>query len=145
MKTKNLIYLAGAAVIAYFLFKKKKTTTQTTSATVLQEASKAANDVLQIIPDVTEKISVMPDRPVFTPIKPRNTDLLQIEPIQDRPVILPIKNRNTELLPLEPMRVTQSELVDFAQISPTPASILSPDQLIRFETKAAKAQLMGVC
>lgn len=134
MKTKNLIYLAGAAVVAYFIFKKKKTATATAAATptILQEASKQANDILTIIPNLPAI-----EKPIR--IKEYTTPEVFEMPIQRNPPQLFLKP------PAEPIRITQSEVIDTPQLSPTPASILSPDQLIRFETKAAKAQLMGIC
>ena len=112
MKTKNLLYLAGAVLIAYYIFRKK--TPAATPPKILQAASDTASEILTTIPEIKEA----PARElVFLPSPPQRL----------------------------PISVTQSELVTEPQLSPTPASVLSPEQLIKFNTAAAKGQLMGVC
>jgi hypothetical protein len=130
MKTKTLLYLAGAAVAAYFIFRKKPTA-QTASANMLSEASRAANEILTMLPGASE-----------TPQPVRELPAPQLEIVSSPPMF------NAPYMPAittEPITVTQSELVNYPQLSPSPASVLSPDQLIKFNTAASKGQLMGVC
>ena len=115
MKTKNLLYLAGAVLVAYYIFRKKAPAAQTTTAKLLQSAKDTANDILTVIPTVKE-----------TPAQP--LEIVSSPAMQQLPI-----------------SITQSELVTKPQLSPTPASVLSPEQLTKFNTAAAKGQLMGVC
>lgn len=152
MKTKNLLYFAGAAIAAYFLFRKKPTA-QTASTNMLSEASKAANDILTMLPGGSEtpqpitelpapQLEIVSSPPLLSPPYKRYEPTPQLEIVSDpRTLYAPYMPGITT----EPINVVQSNLVDFPQLSPSPASVLSPDQLIRFNKAASKGQLMGIC
>jgi hypothetical protein len=136
MKKKTLLYLAGAAVAAYFIFRKKPTM-QTASANMLSEAKEAANNILTMLPGGSETPQPITELPAP-----------KLEIVSSPPLYSYIPYTKPPYVPnitTEPINVVQSNLVDFPQLSPSPASVLSPDQLIKFNKAATKGQLMGVC
>lgn len=141
MKTKNLLYLAGAAIAAYFIFRKKTPTAQTvstTSAAIINEAREIANDILKVIPGTSETPELIRELPT-----PKGKALpLQLEIVSSPPKFY---EPYMPAMTTEPITITQSETVNYPQLSPSPASILSPDQLIKFNRAATKGQLMGIC
>jgi len=144
MKTKNLIYFGAAALIVYFLFKKKKTTT-TTANEIITEAANTANDILTNFEPVIELPNGRPVIDLLPPpkeVKPLPVEPLPVEPDSN------FFEFNAPYMPadtIEPFAVTQSQTINYPQISPTPATVLSPEQLIRFNTDMQRGQLMGVC
>jgi hypothetical protein len=143
MKKKTLLYLAGAAVAAYFLFRKKPTM-QTASANMLSEAKEAANNILTMLPGGSETPQPITELPA--PQLKILSSPPKYSPTRELDMSIPfLKSPYMPNITTEPINVVQSNLVDFPQLSPSPASVLSPDQLIKFNKAATKGQLMGVC
>lgn len=145
MKKNKLIIYGAGALLAYLLYKKffanKPAAQQPTGAETL---IKLKDTIIETMNDATDKmnIDILPSPPQF--IETGNNILKEPTPTQLEAQWQPSPPQIDYTGTGEGVNLfndTQSQLVKFMQVSPTPASVLSPEQFLTFKAK----QLGAVC